>query len=179
MLPPRWVRVRVPLVVLVLLAAGCTGGDGGSSEPARATVEPLAPGGEHAPCSPSHALQLAVNAVFTSIGEETGLPPGIHRVAREEVVWIWASYEESLREDRLSRANEVRVFRDEGGQLYACTRAEILTPTDVDAEPRAYDVGARFTFEGMPEGPLRVVVNWVASCATCPGLARGNATADV
>lgn len=158
--------------MLALLLAGCSDPP---TEPVR--VDPPA-GTEHAVCPPpaSRGLALAFRAEETP--DARGRGAGLHRLDAQTFLWVWASYQETLREDDVTRVNAVDVATDGAGLTHVCTRVDIAAPTEVDAEPRTYDVAVLLRAqEPLPEGPVRVVVNWVAGCAGCSPLPRGNATA--
>ena len=163
--------MRALLVVAALLAAGCA-----TPGPERASVDPP-PGTEWAECPPSasRAIALALRAFATN--ETEGKPAGIHRLDARRFLYVWGQYEDTLREDRVTRINPVQVAIDGEGLTHVCARVDVSTPTDVDAEPRSYSVGVLVQAEeDLLQGPVRVVVNWVAGCP-CDTLPRGNATA--
>lgn len=162
-------RVRW-LLVLALVLAGC------SAPVEKATVEAPA-GTSWATCPPAASRPFTL-ALFSVVENETGgRPAGIHRLDAKTFLWVWGQYEETLREDRVTRVNAVDIARDSTGLLHLCTRVDVAAPTEVDGEPRTYGVGVRFGGrDSFPEGPVRVTVNWVAGCA-CDPLPRGNATA--
>ena len=168
--------MRWAVLLLVAALAGCNG------PPAPRTgyvvVDPPEDGGGFAECAPPDAQPLAVPFRADGTNETRGLGPGVHRLDARTFLWVWGAFNDSLREDRITRLNEVQVLREASGQLHACTRVEVAAPQEVDAEPRTFAVAARFVAtQGMPEGPVRVVVNWVAGCL-CDPLPRGNATAS-
>jgi len=141
------------------------------------TVEPPA-GTEHALCPPPASRALAVPFRVEATDDARGLAPGVHRLEATRYLWVWARYEDTLHEDRVTRANPVEVARDGAGVLHVCTRVDLATPVEVDTQPRSYDVAVLLSaIEPLPPGPVRVTVNWNAGCgAGCPP-AAGNATA--
>lgn len=155
----------------MLLVAGCT-----SAPEATTTVEPLA-GGGHALCPPHEARAIALPFRVNQTRSDDGLGEGLHRLSEREFLWVFAAYESTLRQDRITRVNPVHVARDGHGVVHVCTRVDIASPLEVDAERESYVVAARLTAGApLPEGPLRVVVNWVAGCR-CDPLPMGNTTA--
>lgn len=166
-------RRAVLAVVLAALVSGCSEQDAPTG---RATVEPPADGGGFADCAPQHAVQMAVPFSARSVDDALGRPAGVHRLEPSRFLWVWGSFEDSLREDRVTRVNEVQVFRADA-RLHVCTRVEVAAPTEVDDRPRTFDVAVLLeATSGLPEGDVRVVVNWVAGCP-CEPLPRGNDTA--
>lgn len=165
-------------MALVLLLAGCATPEPEAPAPARReTVPAPADAGGFAECASTSAQQLGVNFRAAATQDARGLGAGLHRLNATSFLWVWATYDDTLREDRVTRVNEVQVFREPDGRFLACTRVDLAAPTDVDAEARSYVVAVRFDApQGVPEGPLRFVVNWVAGCP-CEPLPRGNATA--
>ena len=162
------------LLMVVLLLAGSTGAE---EPPARATVDPPT-GGGWAECPPAASRAIAVAFRAEATNATQGRPAGIHRLDARSFLYVWGDFQDTLREDRISRVNPVEVARDAIGVVHVSTRIDVAAPTDVDAERRSYAVGARLVAEeALPEGPLRVVVNWVAGCP-CDPLPRGNATAS-
>lgn len=158
------------LAVAFALVAGCARDDGTRSVDAPA-------GGAWAECPPAASRGIAVPFRASAIDDAPHMPPGIHRLDARSFLWVWAAYNGSLREDRITRVNAVDVARDAEGLVHVCTRVDVSTPTAVDAEPRTYVVAARLEAqETLPEGPVRVVVNWVAGCP-CSPLPKGNASA--
>jgi hypothetical protein len=171
----------VALVALVALASGCFGsGGGGGDERPPASVEVGSPdveAGGFAECASSQAVTLAAPLRASAVADAGGLPPGIHREGERSFLWVWASYENTTRQDRVSRLNEVQLKREPSGEHALCTRVELATPTRTDGEPRSYAVAARFESDApFPATPMRVVVNWIAGCA-CDPIPRGNTTA--
>ena len=143
-------------------------------------VDPPPLGGGFAPCATPSAAQLALGFTATEVPTSGGRPEGIHRLNDTTFLWVWARYANgTLREDDVRRVNEVQVFQEHDGRIVLCTRVEIVTPLEVDPQPRTYDVAVRLTaHRPRPPAPLRLVVNWVAGCATCGRPSQGNATAD-
>lgn len=128
------------------------------------------------PPAASRAIALAFRSEATD--DARGLAAGLHRLDARTFLWVWASYEETLREDRVTRVNAVEVAMDAHGTTHVCTRVDLAAPLEVDDEPRTYDVAVLLAAqEPLPEGPVRVVVNWLAGCAPCSPPPRGNATA--
>lgn len=146
--------------------------------PVVVTVEPPADGGGKAACPPKASVPEAVAFTAEGTRDAMGNPPGLHRLSASRFLFVWASYEDTLRQDRVTRANEVLVSRDANGTRHVCTHVEIAAPTEVDGVRRTYDVALHLNAtRGFPEGPVRVTVNWVAGCP-CAKLPSGNATAD-
>ena len=165
---------RAALLALALLVAGCARPDGPAPEPL--VMEPPE-GGGFAECPGEAAPQVAVPFRADAAEGAQGLGAGLHRLDDRTFLWVWASHEDTLREERVSRLNEVTVHRAADGTHVVCTRVEVVSETFVDHEPRSYDVAARFTApEGMPPGPVRFVVNWAVGCE-CSPLPMGNTTA--
>lgn len=163
----RWVLA----LVLALLAAGCQGG------PERARVDPP-PDAGWAVCPPTNARAIAVPFRANESASDLGRGAGLHRISAREFLWVYAVYEDTLREDRITRLNNVDVARDANGTLHVCTRVDVAMPVEVDAEPRSYVVAALLTARGtLPAGPLQVTVNWIGGCA-CDPLPRGSTTAS-
>lgn len=162
----------------VALAAGCTLGPPQPAGPS-ATQVPLPDGGGFAPCASHAAVPMAVPFRAEAVDDAQGRDEGLHRLDERTFLWVWGSFEETLRQDRVTRVNEVTVDREPDGTMVTCTRVELVTPVEVDGERRSYDVAVRLTAtEGMPPGPVRAVVNWVAGCGGACEPVRGNATAD-
>lgn len=162
----RWVLA----LVLALLLAGCTGA------PERARVDPPGDTG-WATCPPTSARAIAVPFRANETASDFGRGPGVHRLSARELLWVYAVYEDTLREDRITRLNNVDVARDANGTVHVCTRVDVAMPVDVDDEPRSYVVAALITArDALPAGPLQVTVNWIGGCA-CDPLPRGNTTA--
>ena len=161
----RWVAIALALVL-----AGCT-------DPAPPRVEPPVGTGE-AECPPQNARAIAIPFRANESASDDGRGAGLHRLSRNEFLWVYANYTDTLREDRVTRVNAVQVARDAEGMVHVCTRVDLAAPVDVDAERESYVVAVRLTAGApLPEGPLRVVVNWVAGCP-CEPLPRGNMTAQ-
>lgn len=167
--------MRAALLLLVALAtAGCAGE--GVRDPV--AVPPPDSSGSWAECASGSAQAMAIPFRVEAVNDTLGFGPGLHRLDEATFLWVWASYRDTLRQDRISRVNEVTADREADGTVVLCTRVEILAPLVVDGERRTYDVGARLSAtQGMPDAPLRFVVNWAAGCP-CDPLPRGNATAE-
>lgn len=174
----------VPLLLLVLLAPGCTtpGGDEGDAEPAEPSpvaVGPPPDGGGPAPCASQQAQQLALGFTGESTGDAQGRGAGLHRLDAQTWLWVWARYEDTQRQDRVSRINEVRTFREPDGRLVLCVQVDLVAPLEVDGRARSYDVAVRFrAHQDPPDAPTRFVLNWVAGCGRCGAPRSGNATLD-
>lgn len=166
--------MRAAALLLVALLSGCAAPEA----PETARVDPPQ-GTEHAVCPPPASRALAVPFRVETTQDARGLDPGIHRLDAASFLWVWARYDDTLREDRVTRANPVEVARDGAGVVHVCTRVDLATPVEVDTEPRSYDVALLVVAqEALPAGPLRVTVNWSAGCgAGCPP-PRGNTTAS-
>ena len=167
-------------LVAVLLLAGCAGAPPPTPvAPTAHFVPPPLPGGAWVdPCPPQDAQPLAVDFRASAVNDTKGLAPGVHRVDAATFLWVYASYRDTDRQDRVSRVNEVTLAREPGGTLVACTRVDLVAPVQVDGKLRTYDVGVRFVApNGLPPGPVRFTVNWVAGCTPCDPLPRGNDTA--
>ena len=165
---------------LALLLAAALAGCPAKTSPREAyvVVDPPEDGGGFAECAPSDAQPLAVPFTAEPADDAMGKGPGVHRLDERTFLWVWADHEDTQRQDRITRLNEVQVLRANDGTIHVCTRVEVAAPQEVDGERRTYAVAARFVAtEGMPSGPVRVVVNWVAGCL-CDPLPRGNATAE-
>lgn len=162
----RWVGAAL----LALLLSGCNG------EPERARVEPPGDMG-WAVCPPTSARAIAVPFRVNETASDFGRGVGVHRLSASTFLWVYAVYEDTLREDRITRANNVDVARDANGTVHVCTRIDLAMPIDVDNEARSYVVGALISArDALPEGRLQVTVNWIGGCA-CDPLPRGNTTA--
>lgn len=168
-------RVRTAVLLLVALLAGCS--QDAPQPPATTRVEPPE-GTEHAVCPPPSSRGIAIPFRAEATPDARGRAVGIHRLDARSFLWVFASYEDTLREDRVTRVNPVEVARDGANLVHVCTRVDIATPVEVDVEPRSYDVAVLLAAQGdLPEGPLRVAISWTAGCGTgCPP-PRGNATA--
>lgn len=163
----RWVVA----LSLALLLAGC------NRAPERARVEPPGDTG-WAVCPPTSSRAIAVDFRVNETQSDLGRGVGLHRLSSTNFLWVYANYTDTLREDHITRVNNVDVARDANGTLHVCTRVDIGMPTDVDGEARSYVVGVLIAArEPLPEGPLRVGVNWIGGCA-CDPLPRGNTTAQ-
>lgn len=167
---------RALALVLAALLAGCARPE--EAPPATATVEPPPDGGGWRDCPPAASRTLAVPFRARATEDAGDLPAGLHRLDADTFLWVYASYAETLREDRVTRVNDVTVARDGAGVVHACTRVDLATPLEVDATPRSYDVAVLLSAtQGMPTGPVRWTVNWAAGCPCSPP-PRGNTTAD-
>lgn len=165
---------------LLLLLPGCAlpGEEPApQADPSPVLVEPPADGGGPAPCASTQAQQLAIGFSSEPASGAQGHAPGLHRLDERTWLWVWASYEDTQRQDRVGRVNEVQVFREPSGALVLCTRVDVLAPLEVDGQARTYDVAARFAARSpLPEGPVRFVVNWMAGCGPCGAPRSGNDT---
>lgn len=164
------------LLVCVLLLVGCT-----SAPPDHvgAKVDPPADGGGFAPCHSQSAAQVAVPFRAVAVNDSGGRGPGIFRLDHDTFLWVWANYNGTLRQDRITRLNSVDVYREPSktAPLEVCTRVDIAAPVDVDGAHRSYAVAAMFhATSGMPNGSITMIVNWLAGCP-CPSPPMGNATA--
>lgn len=142
-------------------------------------MNPPVDGGGFAECHSPNAQTMAVPFRAASVDSSRGYDRGVHRIDNRTFLWVWAHEASTLREDKVTRINAVEVFREpqSGSPLIVCTRIDIAAPVQVDREERALDVAVLFTATaGLPEGPVRVIVNWVAGCP-CETLPSGNATA--
>lgn len=167
--------MRALLLLAALLAAGCA--QPPAPAPEGATVDPPADQGEHRPCPPTASQSLAFPFRAQAVADAQGRAPGIHRLDAERFLWVYASYRDTLREDRVTRVNEVNVARVPSGDLVICTRVDISAPIEVDAQARTYDVAVLLSAqEPLPRGALDVYVNWIAGCP-CDPLPRGVANA--
>jgi hypothetical protein len=169
------------LLLFVVLVAGCTqSAPPTTSTPSAHFVEPPLPGGAwREPCPAQNATPLAVDFVAQPRNDSAGHGPGLHRLDPVTFLWVYATYNQTDRQDRVSRVNPVDVARDPDGTLEVCTRVDLVTPVEVDGKLRTYDVAARFTAtQGLPAGSVRFTVNWIAGCTPCDPLPRGNATVD-
>lgn len=173
---------RAPLLLLVVLLAGCAGPSGAPTPTTRAGtfVEPPLPGGAWVEPCPSHdAVPLAIGFRSQALNDSGGRAPGIHRLDARTFLWVYEQLNDSLRQDRVTRVNQVDAAKAPDGTVWLCTRVDLATPVEVDGVRRSFDVAARFVAtDPLPAGPVRVVVNWVAGCTPCDPLPRGNATAD-
>lgn len=168
-------RVLAALVLAALLA-GCAAPEATPS-PERRSVDPPADAGAWRDCPPRASRPIAVPFGARAVDDALGHHPGIHRLDERTLLWVWASYEETLREDRITRLNDVVVSRDVEGFVHVCTRVDLSAPIEVDAEPRTYDVAAVFEArEPLPAGPLVASVNWIAGCPGCDPAPRGSAS---
>lgn len=180
----RRARGLAPLLVLVLLLPGCLGGgveegDAEPADPSPVLVEPPPDGGGPAPCASQQAQQLALGFTGASVSDDEGLGVGLHRLDARNWLWVWATYEDTQRQDRVTRVNEVQTFREPDGRLVLCARVDLAAPLEVDGRTRTYDVAVRFTaHQDLPPAPVRFVVNWLAGCGTCGAPRGGNATLD-
>lgn len=146
-------------------------------------VDPPEDGGGFAACASPSAQATAVPFRAEATMDAQGRGPGVHRLDEATFLFVWATYNDTLRDDRVTRVNQVDVFRDVDGsgattRVHVCTEIDIAAPQEVDGERRSYAVAALYTATtGLPDAPVRVVVNWVAGCL-CEPLPRGNATAE-
>ena len=182
----RAMQRRVSAAALALLLcvslAGCTLGDPAARPDEPRFVDPPASGGEWLPCHGEQARSLAVNFRAEPLRDAGGLAPGIHadNVSDEAPhgawTWVWAHYEDTARDDRVTRVNEVSVARETDDTLGLCTRVDLATPLEVDADNASYDVAVRLTALDPlpPHERLQVIVNWIAGCNPCPEPARGH-----
>lgn len=172
--------MRALAVLAVLLLAGCTdAGPLGGTTPAEPTVYvgPPADGGGPAPCAPQSARQYPVDVRGVATRDDRGLGVGLHRLNESSWLWVWASYHDTDRQDRVSRVNEAQVFA-EGGQTWLCTRVELVAPTFVDGARSSYAVAVQYdVLAPLPAGSVHWTVDWVAGCARCDPLPAGNTTA--
>lgn len=167
-------RVRAAALLLALALAGCVADD--PEPPGRASVEPPE-GGGFAPCGSSAAVPMAVPFRADAVESDQGLGQGIHRLAPDTWLYVHRAENHTLREDRITRLNEVQVQREPDGRIVVCTRIELAAPTDVDDAPQNLVVAARYHApDGFPPGEVRFVVNWIAGCP-CDPLPTGNHTA--
>ena len=167
--------MRVGALLLVLLLAGCTGAP--TPAPATVRVPPPPTDGEHATCPPPASRGLAIAFRAEETPSASGRAQGIHRLDDRTFLFVWAAYRDSLREDDVTRIRPVDVARDALGVLHVCSAVDVATPVEVDAEPRSYDVAVRFVaLDPLPEGDVRMTVNWVAGCS-CGIVPRGNMSA--
>lgn len=173
--------MRAPWLFAILLLAGCTGGSGPAttSTPTAHFVEPPLPGGTwREPCVPRDAQPLALSFHAQAVNDTGGRGPGLYRLDELSFLWVYALYNDTQRQDRVSRVNAVDAARERDGTLDLCTRVDLVTPVQVDGARRTYAVAARFTAtEGLPPGNVRFTVNWIAGCTPCDPLPRGNDTA--
>lgn len=174
-------RLPARLVLLIVLApalAGCAGN--GDAPPAAEPVwvGPPEDGGGFAACASSQAREMALPGLRAdAVNDSGGRGPGIHRLNDTTLLWVWASYNDTLRQDRVARLNPVEVHREPDGEVVVCTRVELVAELFVDGERRTYDVAALLTAPlGWPEARTHAVVNWVVGCTGCAPI-RGNTTA--
>jgi hypothetical protein len=181
----RWVPV-LALVVAIGLAQGCvlsgapTEATPLPSTPMPAiTVAPPADGGGFATCPPRSSVPEAVAFRAEAVADAGGRAPGWHRLDATSFLFVWASYDATLRQDRVARIGEVQVARDGADVHHVCVRIDVAAPQTVDGRARTYDVAVGLNATaGLPPGPLRLVANWAAGCA-CEPIPMGNATLDV
>lgn len=174
----------VVLLALALLLSGC-------ALPARErdprnvyeVVDPPEDGGGFAACATPSSQAMAIPFRAHGTTDAQGRGVGLHRLDASTFLYVWAVYEDTLRDDRVTRVNQVDVFRDVDAtgattRLHVCTELDIAAPQEVDGERRSYAVAAVYAAtDGLPDAPIRFVVNWVAGCL-CEPLPRGNATAE-
>jgi hypothetical protein len=142
-------------------------------------VPPPEDGGGFGTCHSTAAQTLAVPFRADAVQSGGGRAPGIYRLSPSTFLYVWASYHDTQRQDKVTRVDPVEVYRepDSGAPLEVCTRVEIAAPTQVDGQSRTYDVAVLYNATaGLPPGPVRVLVDWVAGCP-CDVLPEGNATA--
>lgn len=177
--PRGWARVRgAPLLLAALLLAGCGAPEPPPATPTRASVDPPADAGPLLDCPPAASQSIALAVRSRAVDESGGREAGLHRLGPDAFLWVWGHYNETLREDRVTRVNEVHVARAADGTVVVCTRVDLAAPIEVDAEPRSYDVAVLFeSTSPLPAGPKRVFVNWVAGCP-CDPLPQGHALAE-
>lgn len=176
---PRASSLLAPsLVVMALVTAGCLKDPAGPLVPRYEVVDPPADGGGFAACAPDDARPLAVPFRSEAVPDAGGRGKGVHRVNETTFLWVWGVFTDSLHEDRITRLGQVDVERGSDGSTHVCTEVNVAAHQEVDDEPRSFVVAARFTAtSGIPEGPVRLVVNWVAGCL-CDPLPRGNDSAS-
>lgn len=164
-------RVRAPLLALLVLA-GCTGDPG----PQTATVDPPE-GGGWAECPPTVSRALAIPFRGAATNATGDRPVGIHRLDAQRFLYVWGNFTDTLREDRITRVNPIQLAVDGANVTHVCARVDVSSPSEVDTERRSYGVGVLLQADApLPNGTIRVVVNWVAGCA-CDPLPKGNASA--
>lgn len=173
---------RALLAILLLLVAGCAERDSGPG-PALPTEVDVGPppheAGGFADCASQSAILVAAPLRATATDDAEGHPPGIHRLDNDTILWVWATYEHTQRQDRITRLNEVQLFREPNGSHALCTRVELAAPTTTDGQTRTYDVAAHLeTDTAWPHTPMHVTVNWIAGCQCAP-IPRGNTTAQL
>lgn len=169
----RWLALFVACAL-----AGCLSpGPGDGPAPRYTVVDPPEDGGGFAACAPGDAQRLAIPFRAEPAGQDGGRGKGVHRVNGTTFVWVWGVFEDSLHEDRITRLNPVDVSRAPDGTLHVCTEVDVAAHQEVDEERRSFTVAARFVATaGLPDGPVRFTVNWVAGCL-CDPLPRGNDSA--
>lgn len=172
-------HVRAPVLVLLAAAllAGCAQpGDTPTPAP-RVGVDPPQDGAPPIECPPAASQSMAAPTQVRVATDAQGRGPGLHRLERDAWLFVYASYKDTLREDRVTRVNEVHVARAADGALVVCTRVELATPIEVDNERRSYDVAVLIeALQPLPGGERRVGVNWVAGCP-CDPLPQGSVVA--
>lgn len=168
--------MRFLLVLLLAALAGCSQGPSG---PQATTVAPPVDGGGFASCHSQAAAQVAVPFRASAVNDSGGRGPGIYRLDHDTFLWVWAHYNDTQRQDRITRLNSVDVYREPSADapLVVCTRVDVAAPTLVDGVRRSYSVAATFQAKsGLPNGSVQVIVNWVAGCP-CPTPPMGKMTA--
>lgn len=174
-------RVRVLLLAALLLVAGCTRpgeGPATTTKPGIEVVEPPADGGGPAPCASRAAQRVAAPVEAKATRDAGGRPPGIHLLDERTLLYVWAVYEDTLRDDRVTRIGDVTLDREPDGLMVVCVSLDIAAPQEVDTTRESYAVAAEVRAPGgFTDGRMRVVVNWVAGCL-CDPLPSGNATAQ-
>ena len=167
-------------LLLVMMMAGCTQDSPLTKAPAEPTVYvgPPEEGGGAAPCAPQSAQQAGIDVQGVEIRDAGHRAPGIYRVDATRWIWVWESYHDTERQDKVARVNEVQVFH-QGGESWLCTRVELVAPTFVDGARSTYDVAVQYDLQSpLPPGPIHWTVNWIAGCSRCDPPPSGNATAD-
>lgn len=168
-------RIVIPVLLAAALLAGC-------AAPPETTAEPVwvgpPEGGGFAACASASAVEMAVPGLRAdAVTDAGGRAPGVHRIDDETYLWVWASYEDTQRQDRITRLNPVTVHREPDGEIVVCSRAELSAELFVDGERRTYDLGARLVAPGgWPDARTHVVMNWIVGCTGCEPI-RGNTTA--
>lgn len=171
--------MRVALLVALAAFSGCALPSDGPAPPATRTVDPPPDGGGFAECRTSAAKTIALPMRARAVDSAEGRAVGLHRLNETRFLWVWASYEGTLREDKVTRIQDVSAYREPepSAPVTLCARVDVAAPIEVDAQARSYDVAVLFEMTGAPPpGALRFVVNWLAGCP-CATPPSGNATA--